>query len=168
MRRSPSTRNSHPIHTLLIGESEIFRAALAILALLEPVLMLAGFEEALQLLQHLPFGNLPLDSAPCDSAPTASGLPNDGASANDAADDAVVADGAHAPEGCVLGGGVGAGMVRGIVHARASPPRQTPRSREVLQDVLATRLAEAALLEAVRGRRRLRPLRALLTRAHRL
>ena len=123
---------------------------------------------ALQLLQHLPFGNLPLDSAPCDSAPTASGLPNDGASANDAADDAVVADGAHAPEGCVLGGGVGAGMVRGIVHARASPPRQTPRSREVLQDVLATRLAEAALLEAVRGRRRLRPLRALLTRAHRL
>ena len=38
------------------GEGETFRAAIALMQLLQPVLLLAGFEEALQLLQQLPFG----------------------------------------------------------------------------------------------------------------
>ena len=38
------------------GEREAFKAALALLTLLQPVLLLAGFEEAVQLLQQLPFG----------------------------------------------------------------------------------------------------------------
>lgn len=41
------------------GEAELFRAALAILQLLQPVLLLAGFEEAVQLLTNLPM--LPAD-----------------------------------------------------------------------------------------------------------
>ena len=51
------------------GEAELFRAALAILQLLQPVLLLAGFEEAVQLLTNLPM--LPADETDAlETAPT--------------------------------------------------------------------------------------------------
>ena len=45
------------------GEAELFRTAIALLTLLSPALMLAGFEETLQLLQHLPLSETHLDEA---------------------------------------------------------------------------------------------------------
>ena len=57
---------------LLDGEAHLFRAALGLLQLLQPVLMLAGFEESIQLLQHLPLGAatsaLALPPAPSEPA----------------------------------------------------------------------------------------------------
>ena len=51
------------------GEAEAFKAALALLSLMQPVLLLAGFEEAVQLLQQLPFdGGVAYGSATPDSA----------------------------------------------------------------------------------------------------
>ena len=36
------------------GEAELFRAAIALMALLQPLLLVAGFDEAVQVLQHVP------------------------------------------------------------------------------------------------------------------
>ena len=65
------------------GEAELFRAALAILQLLQPVLLLAGFEEAVQLLTNLPM--LPADET--DALETA---PEGGASDTSAPSRALV------------------------------------------------------------------------------
>ena len=74
------------------GEAELFRAALAILQLLQPVLLLAGFEEAVQLLTNLPMlppevdGLEPLDSDGADGgAQPAAAATTAAASAADAA-----------------------------------------------------------------------------------
>ena len=55
---------------LVDGEAELFRAALAIMQLLQPVILRAGFEEVVQLLTHLPMNPVVTSDCAHNSATT--------------------------------------------------------------------------------------------------